>query len=295
MNNTKRMNGHALAAACVVSGLLLMGSLSCSTIEAGAADPPKAQPQSTPVATNPLDPQRAYGYLNQICALGSRKSGSEGMKKQQELLKAHFEKLGGKVSYQTFQANNPLGGEKVRMANMIVEWHPDRKDRILLCVHYDTRPLPDRDPDPAKKTQGVFLGANDGGSGVAVLMELAHLMKDLSGPVGVDFLLVDGEELVYVERRDPYFLGATWFAEKYVKEPPPHKYRWGIVLDMVGEADLQICQEQHSATWRDTRPLVRDIWETAAKLGVREFEPHVRYVVQDDHLPLRSTAQYSNL
>jgi hypothetical protein len=86
-------------------------------------------------------------------------------------------------------------------------------------------------------------------------------------------------------------LGATWFAQKYVKEPPPHKYRWGIVLDMVGEADLQIFQEEHSATWRDTRPLVREIWETAARLGVREFDPRVRYVVQDDHLPLRGTAR----
>src|SRR5215468_3722916 len=89
--------------------------------------------------TNPLNGQRAYQYLEQICALGTRVSGSEGMRKQQELVQAHFEKLGGKVSYQRFDANNPLGGAKVPMANMICQWHPERKERILLCTHYDTR------------------------------------------------------------------------------------------------------------------------------------------------------------
>ncbi len=217
-------------------------------------------------------------------------SGTVGMQKQQAMVQAHFEKLGGKVSYQRFLANNPLGGEKVPMANMIVEWHPERKERILLCAHYDTRPLPDRDPDPAQRKGGVFLGANDGASGVAVLMELAHLMKNLDGSIGVDFLLVDGEELVYKDR-DPYFLGTTWFAEKYVKEPPAHKYRWGVVLDMVGDRDLQIYQEKNSVAWRETRPLVKEIWDTAARLGVHEFIPRIGYIVQDDHFPLRNTAK----
>lgn len=240
---------------------------------------------------NPLDPQRAYGYLQQLCAIGRRPSGSTGMEKQQALLKEFFEKAGGKVSFQRFLARNPLGGEKVPMANIIVEWHPERKNRILLCAHYDTRPFPDRDPDPTKAREGVFIGANDGASGVAVLMELAHLMPKLDGPLGVDFVLLDGEELVYVEARDPYFLGSTWFARKYAEKPPQHKYLWGVVLDMVGETHLTIYQEQHSATWQDTRPLVKSIWATAGRLGVKEFYPRVGYVVQDDHLPLRNTAK----
>jgi Zn-dependent M28 family amino/carboxypeptidase len=157
-------------------------------------------------------------------------------------------------------------------------------------AHYDTRPLPDRDPDPAKRTSGIFLGANDGASGTALLMELGHLMPALQGPIGVDFLLVDGEEYVFKEG-DPYFLGATWFARKYVKEPPPHKYRWGVVLDMVADRDLQIYQERFSASWRETRPLVREIWAKAAELGVREFIPKMEYEVQDDHIPLRNIAK----
>jgi Peptidase family M28 len=283
--------------AVVFLATALAGIVGAETVVTDQAKPPagdavgaKNTPASNAVAVNPLNAQRAYGYLQEICAIGPRFSGSAGMQKQQTLLEAHFEKLGGKVSYQKFLANNPLGGENVRMANMFVEWHPERKERVLLCAHYDTRPLPDRDPDPTKRKNGVFIGANDGGSGVAVLMELAHLMKGIEGPVGVDFLLVDGEELVYKEG-DPYFLGTTWFARKYVNEPPDYRYRWGIVMDMVGEADLQIYQEQNSLTWRDTRPLVHDVWDTAARLGVHEFIPRMGYYVQDDHVPLRATAK----
>ena len=145
---------------------------------------------------NPLDAMRAYRYLEELCALGPRPSGSPAMQKQQELLVEHFKKLGGQVSLQEFRAKNPLGGT-VDMANIIVQWHPERKNRILLAAHYDTRPLPDRDPNPIARTQGTFVGASDGASGTAALMELAHLMPGLESKYGVDFVLFDGEELVY--------------------------------------------------------------------------------------------------
>jgi glutaminyl-peptide cyclotransferase len=246
---------------------------------------------ATAVPTNPLDSQRAYGYLKELCAIGPRPSGSAGMEKQQALLVEFFKKAGGKVSLQRFRANNPLGGDDVPMANILVEWHPERKERILLCAHYDTRPHADRDLDPVKQREGEFLGANDGASGVAVLMELGHLMPKLEGPVGIDFLLVDGEELVYTEGHDSYFLGSTWFARQYVKNPPPYKYHWGVVLDMVGDTNLSVYQDRFSATWSETRPLVKSIWGTASRLGVKEFIPRVGYVIQDDHLPLRNTAK----
>ncbi len=89
------------------------------------------------------------------------------------------------------------------MANIIVQWHPERKERILLAAHYDTRPFPDRDP---VRPQGTFVGASDGASGTALLMELAHLMPNLDSKYGVDFVLFDGEELVYGTER-PVLLG----------------------------------------------------------------------------------------
>ncbi len=250
-----------------------------------------AQFVSNQTVTNPLDATRAYAYLQTISSLGPRPSGSTGMKKQQQILEAHFTQLGGTVSRQEFEARHPLTGDPVKLANMIVEWHPERKERVLLCCHYDTRPLPDRDPDPQVRRTGTFVGANDGASGVAVLMELARLMPDLDSKYGVDFVLFDGEELVYVDRRDKYFLGSEYFANDYAKNPPEHKYKWGVLLDMVGDADLQIYLEAYSYRWRDTRPLLQEIWSTAARLNVREFVPRVRHEVKDDHLALRNIAK----
>lgn len=173
------------------------------------------------------------------------------------------------------------------MENIIVEWHPDRPERILLGAHYDTRPFPDRDP---VEPRGVFVGANDGASGVAVLMELAGAMPSLGGPVGVDFVLFDAEEYV-VAQRDPYCLGSNFFARDYAstqqKGDAPFRYRAGVILDMVADKNLEICQEQHSASWPDTRPVVDAIWEVAARMGVRQFVPRPKYAVEDDHVPLR--------
>src|SRR3990172_9234688 len=109
----------------------------------------------------PFDGQRAYDYLNDLCALGPRPSSSRGMEAQQQLLKAHFQKLGGKVRFQKFRVRHPESGAGVPMANLIVQWHPERRERILLCTHYDTRPFPDQDP---RNPRGLFLGANDGAS-----------------------------------------------------------------------------------------------------------------------------------
>lgn len=142
---------------------------------------------------------RAMAHLETICGLGPRPSGSEAMERQRTLVADHFRKAGAAVRGQAFLVRDRRSGVNVHMENIIVEWHPDRRDRVLIGAHYDTRPFPDKDPtDP----RGVFLGANDGASGVALLMELAGAMPSLAGPVGVDFVLFDGEEYVFAPR-DP--------------------------------------------------------------------------------------------
>ena len=141
--------------------------------------------------------------------------------------------------------------------------------RVLLCAHYDTRPFPDRD---RFRPKGRFVGANDGGSGVAVLMELAHRLADLPGTLGVDLVLFDGEELVYDEAGE-YFLGSTYFARQYAAQPPPAQYRWGVLLDMVGDSQLRLLQEINGLRWQDTRPLISSIWGVAKRLGVRSLCP----------------------
>lgn len=287
MQEHDRNEGHSRCRRSV--GLVVGLVVAFGAVRTASSAPAPAATVTVPPC--PFDGRRAYGYLEQLCALGPRMSGSEGMRKQQELLAAHFRAGGATVQWQRFRARQPLGGGHVRMANLVCSWHPDRAQRILLCAHYDTRPLPDRDRDPRRRRDGTFVGANDGASGVAVLMELAAPIATLSSPYGVDIVLFDGEEFVYDERRDPYFLGSTWFARKYVSDPPAHPYRWGILLDMVGDADLQIYQERHSMTWPDTRPLVLQLWAVAERLGRDEFISRKKHTVRDDHLKLRNIAR----
>ncbi len=241
----------------------------------------------------PFDGRAAYAYLRQICAFGPRPSGSAGMVAQQRFLSAHFQRLGAQVGFQEFTARNPLDNSTVRMANMIVQWHPDRPDRILLCTHYDTRPYPDRD---TRNPNGTLLGANDGASGVALLMELGKWMPRLESKYGVDFVFFDGSEFAFKEgtwrkKGDPRFLGAEYFAHLYATESPPCKYRKAVLLDMVGSVDLQIDQEVNSMSWGDTRPLVDEIWRAAYRIGVREFIPARKHDVSDDHLKLHDVAK----
>ena len=244
------------------------------------------------LADIPFDGAKAYEYLKQICKIGRRPSGSEGMKQQQKLLAAHFEGLGGKVSFQRFEADNPLGRGKVPMANLIVEWHPERKVRVLLCAHYDTRPFPDQD---RRNPRGTFIGANDGASGVGLLMEMGRMMPKLEGKYGVDFVLFDGEELIYPGRfgswSGEYFLGSEHFARQYKKNPPEHKYAAGILLDMVGDADLKIYFERNSMRYKNTKKLSIDIWKVAGQLGVAEFVRRQKHAVNDDHLALNKIAK----
>jgi len=233
-----------------------------------------------------FDGARAYEYLKQICAIGPRPSGSPGMAKQQQLLIEHFKKLGAEVRLQKFTVPDPRDGRRVPMANLIVHWLPKKKDRILLCAHYDTLPFPMLDPH---NPRGRFIGANDGGSGVALLMELGNHMAKIKPRYGVDFVFFDAEEYIF-DRYDRFLLGSEYFARKYRKTPRDYRYRWGVLVDMIGDKDLQIYQERNSMWWRDTRPLVDDIWATARRLGVREFIPRVKHEMVDDHLPLHNIA-----
>jgi hypothetical protein len=238
----------------------------------------------------PFDGAAALNNLKQLCDLGPRTSGSAGMQRQQTLLAEHFEKLGAKVERQEFQIAHPIDGTPVMLANLIAHWHPDKKERLLLAAHYDTRPYPDRDP---LNPRGRFVGANDGASGVALLMEMGRHMPQLAGRYGVDFVLFDGEELVFRDQpppSDPYFLGSKHFAQQYIAKPPGHRYRLGVLLDMVGDENLALLAEPTSMKYAGTT--VRDIWATARRLGVREFiNQTMATAVNDDHVPLNEIAR----
>lgn len=234
-----------------------------------------------------LDPQRAFGYLEDICKLGPRPSASVGMTKQQELLDTHFSKLGAQVSLQEFDTPHPQKGTPVRMKNLIVSWHPQAKERVLLCCHYDTRPFPDRDP---YRPKGTFLGANDGGSGVALFMEMGHSLPAIKPTFGVDMVFFDGEEFIFQRDGGKFFLGSEHFAKQYRDQPPQHRYVCGVLVDMIGDKKLTIPIEPLSQKFAPK--VTASIWQTARQLGVKEFlsKPHP-HEINDDHVPLNEIAK----
>lgn len=231
-----------------------------------------------------FDGKRAMEYLEEICKIGPRISGSEGMKKQQELIEKHFTKLGGKVTYQRFTAKQKSVKDPIEMANMIISYHPERTRRVILCSHYDTRPIADQEPNP-RRWNDPFLSANDGGSGVALLMELGHHMKDLDTKVGVDFVFFDGEEYIFEPRSDEYFLGSKHFGKEYAKIRRKTTYVGAVLLDMVAGKGATFPVEQNS--WMRASKLVREVWGIAAELKCSAFKEQFSSVaVEDDHIPL---------
>lgn len=271
----------ALWICCLFSGSCQADQLSTENLP--VVRPPAKRERAE---LRPFNGQRAYEYLKNLCDLGPRPSASPGLEAQQRLLTEHFGGLGARVHLQRFRTLHPLDRSSVLLTNLIVEWFPERTDRVLLCAHYDTLPFPMLDP---KNPKGTFIGANDGASGVAVLMELGNEIKQLNLSLGVDFVFFDAEEFIFRES-DPYFLGSEYFARAYRDGQLPYKarYRWAVLLDMVGDADLQIFQERNSLSWPESRPLVEHIWGLARRLGVRQFIPRPKYDIRDDHLMLRN-------
>lgn len=253
------------------------------TVSAATAAPREARRRGTNKSPE-FNADRAYSYLVRICRLGSRTSGTPGMTSQQELLTRHFRELGARVTFQPFDVAHPLTGEPVRMNNMLVSWKPDAQRRVLLACHYDTRPFPDMD---RQNPRGLFLGANDGASGVALMMELAHHMQTLNSPWGVDFVLFDGEELVY-GKQGKYFLGSEHFARAYTERESSLEYTYGILLDMVADKRLELYMEKNSL--RHAPELTRSLWRNARRAGVREFVYREKHEVLDDHIPLNTIA-----
>lgn len=266
---------------------------------AESSDPPKFGEDRVPTALKdiPFDGDRAHKYLTELCAIGPRVSGSPGMAKQQQLVTRHFEKYGATVTRQEFQGRQRSQRQPVAMCNLIASWHPDRKARVILCSHYDTRPAAHEEPDRADWNK-PFVSANDGTSGVALFMELAHHLKDLPTGVGVDVVLFDGEEWVFdlgvpgVREGDAYFLGSEHFAREYDRNKGrlPYRYSAAVLLDLCCADGARLAVEGHSLQFAPR--LVEEVWKLAERLGAKSFkyERGFRRAVDvlDDHLALNA-------
>ena len=226
-----------------------------------------------------FDADRAYADLKSQCAFGPRNPGSEAHRKCLEWLTQQFRDLGLQPTLQTFSGADPEAGVTHRLTNLIVRIPGQQGDPLMLCAHWDSRPRADRDPDSSLQNQPIP-GANDGASGVAVLLEIARLAAQSQPPRTLLIALWDGEDLGRATRPEEFALGSRYWAAHQVPEPPSE----AILLDMVGDADLEIPVEQFSDA--GAPELRRRLWELARELELPAFVDRWGAAVEDDHLSL---------
>ena len=241
--------------------------------------PPRAEVKNMNVPI--FDGDRAYTQLKAQTGFGPRNPNSAGHAKCLSFLIDELGKYAEKVTRQNF-VHTGYDGETLTLSNVFGSFNAAASDRILFLAHWDTRPRADQEKAPEKQRQPV-LGANDGASGVAVLLELARLLKEMPPSVGIDMLLVDGEDYGKEHDIESYFLGARYFMKT---KSPNYKPRFAILLDMVGDRDLQFPMEQNSMKYAPQ--IVELIWSTAEKLGITQFVNVPGEEISDDHIPLNA-------
>jgi glutaminyl-peptide cyclotransferase len=228
-----------------------------------------------------FNPTNSFEYLTKQTNFGPRVPGSPAHEKCLNYLNAFMLRYADKVELQSF-IHKGYDGSLLKMTNIFSSFNTQASTRILLLAHWDSRPRSDQDPDPSKRDKPV-LGANDGASGVAVLMEIARLLKSNRNDIGIDILFTDGEDYGKESDTKNYLLGAQYFSKNL---PKFYKPVFGILLDMVGDTQLDLKKERYSITYA---PNVVDlIWNTARDLGVNQFSDEIQNWITDDHLPLNN-------
>ena len=226
-----------------------------------------------------FDQDRAFVYLKKQCEFGPRNPGSEGHRRCLEFLVEELQRTADSVVKQPFFFTNYRNKQTSTLNNVIASFGR-HGERILLCAHWDTRPWADQDPDSTNRDKPI-LGANDGASGVAVLLEIAQVLKQHPPPRGVDIVLFDGEDAGLQGQDETWCQGSRYFAQnKQVSYQP----RWGILLDFVGDKDLHFPIEGNSQKYAPD--LVDRVWSKAEALGLSAFDRSVGYDIIDDHLSL---------
>ncbi|MGB8657657.1 MAG: M28 family peptidase [Candidatus Zixiibacteriota bacterium] len=231
--------------------------------------------QSTP----DFEGKKAFACLEEQCRFGPRCPGSEGHEKARKYL---LDKLSEQTNFtktQDFVYFDQERSVKLELTNIIASFYPDKKRRVLLCAHWDTRPFADQDPDKGLRTKPIP-GADDGASGVAVLLEIARVISQKEPACGVDLVLFDGEDWGSEGNLDKYCLGSKHFAGILGDYRP----QYGILLDMVGDRDLTVYREGYSSKY--AKDLVDLVWSQASSLGLSCFKDSTKQFIYDDHLPL---------
>lgn len=224
----------------------------------------------------PFDRDRAFGYLEYQVNLGPRVPGTEAHDNALNWIVDRLREYTPFVKIQPF--SDTYAGKEVEMKNIMAAIYPEKTERVLLCAHWDSRHHADRDPDPTKWAEPVP-GANDGASGVAVLLEIASAIKEMEPPVGVDIVFFDGEDGGEYGNNKTWLLGSRYFARSM---PTSYRPQYAILLDMIGDRDLSLSRDRNSML--SAPVLWNRILEKCATFDIA-VSPYESSII-DDHLPL---------
>ncbi|WP_298653640.1 M28 family peptidase [uncultured Proteiniphilum sp.] len=229
----------------------------------------------------------AYAFVERQVNFGPRIPGSAAHKACGDYLAAKLAGFGAQVTEQKVDITH-YDGKNLPIRNIIGSYHPEREKRVLLFAHWDTRPFADEESDAGRQLQPIA-GADDGASGVGVLLEIARNLQQHPVEVGIDIIYFDLEDWGQPSFDTDWVQGDWWcLGSQYWSEQPHvenYKATYGILLDMVGAANATFLKEGYSI--QHASNVVEKVWGTAAKLGYANyFPPKSGGYITDDHLPV---------
>ena len=230
--------------------------------------------------------ERAFTYLQQQMQFGPRIPGTPGHERTGDWILAHLRATADTVAIQSF-THVTRRGASLHLRNFLARFRPTVTERVLLLAHWDTRPRADQSQNLGQQRLPVP-GANDGASGVALLLGLADVLKAKPPAVGVDLLFTDGEDYgtswsAWEADTSDVLIGSRYFA---AHQPPSYQPLFAVLFDMVADKDQQFYYEGNSQAFAPE--VVDRVWRTAADLGYsRVFIPGVKPTLTDDHVALQ--------
>jgi Zn-dependent M28 family amino/carboxypeptidase len=268
-------------------------ALLLSVLAASCGGTKKAQDageqKANPVAVT-FNADSAYAFCEQQCQFGPRVMNSEAHELCGQWIARKFRSYGLEVVEQKATLRG-YDGTPLQSTNIIASYKPGVAPRLLVCAHWDSRPWADNDPDEANHRKPV-MAANDGASGVAVMLEAARLLPDSLG-VGIDFVCFDAEDWGIPQWADAEDPGDTWAlgAQHWASNPhcDPNTIRFGILLDMVGGQQARFYREGYSM--QRAKKVVDKVWKAADVAGYSSYflQEECGWVT-DDHVPVNDVA-----
>ena len=215
-----------------------------------------------------FDSNRAWEHLRQLVAIGPRPAGSPAIEQTRKYIRERLAAIGLKASDQAWDDETPLG--RVHMVNLIVTIPGTSTNRIAITGHYDTKLF----------REFRFVGASDGGSSAAFLIELARVLKARKNPLTIELVFLDGEEAVVDWRGSDHTYGSRHYVAAAQRAQTLGSLKAMILVDMIGDRDLGIRRDAYSTAW-----LTDIIWSTAAQMKLNNYFLPATTAVEDDHQP----------